>query len=243
MYINDSMNSDYLIVSIEDDSSVAKGLILALESAGYRVRHFRDGESFFRELDGIKPSLLLLDIRLPGMNGFDICRTLRGRGERFPVIMLTARDEDRDKINGLEGGADDYLVKPYSMGELLSRINARLRRSYGMLSPESGNGEYRFGPYRLSREFMSLRRQGLEIELTPIEYKLLLFFLRNEGRTFNRRELLNRVWSADSRHYGDERTVDVHIRHLRKKIETEPSRPEFLKTVRGVGYMFARSSV
>lgn len=231
------MKSDYLIVSIEDDDSVAKGLVLALESSGYRVRHFRDGESFLRELDRLNPSLLLLDIRLPGINGFDICRELRARGKRFPVIMLTARDEDRDKINGLEGGADDYMVKPYSMGELLSRINARLRRSYGMLSSESGDGEYRFGPYRLSREFMSLRKGEREIELTPIEYKLLLFLLKNEGRSYNRKELLNRVWSADSHHYGDERTVDVHIRHLRKKIEAEPSRPEYLKTVRGVGYL------
>ena len=236
------MNSDYLIVSIEDDRSVAKGLILALESSGYRVRHFRDGESFLDELNGIKPSLLLLDIRLPGKNGFDICRELRARGERFPVIMLTARDEDRDKINGLEGGADDYMVKPYSMGELLSRINARLRRSYGMLSTDSGAGDFKFGSYRLSREFMSLKKGDREIELTPIEYKLLLFFLRNEGRTFNRKEILNRVWSADNNHYGDERTVDVHIRHLRKKIETEPSSPEFLRTVRGVGYLF-RSAV
>ncbi|MDC7234460.1 MAG: response regulator transcription factor [Spirochaetales bacterium] len=235
------MNSDFLIVSIEDDESVAKGLILTLESSGYQVLHFSEGDSFFHKLPDLSPSLLLLDIRLPGKDGFQICRELRERGEHFPVIMLTARDDDLDKIRGLEDGADDYIVKPYSRGELLSRINARLRRSYGVLSNTGSREDYTFGPYSLSREGMSLKKEGREVELTPIEYKLLLFFLKNEGQTFGRKELLNSVWSSESTHYGDERTVDVHIRHLRTKIEESPSRPVYLKTVRGVGYCFDRS--
>ena len=234
------MNSDYLIVSIEDDLSVAKGLVLTLESVGYRVLHFTGGDSFFEVLPGISPSLLLLDIRLPGKDGFEICKELRARGERFPVIMLTARDEDADKISGLEDGADDYIVKPYSRGELLSRIKARLRRSYGTLSESAGKQDIHFGPFRLSREYMSLKKGDREIDLTPIEYRLLSFFLKNSGQTFNRSELLSRVWAGDSPHYGDVRTVDVHIRHLREKIEESPARPFFLKTIRGVGYTFRK---
>ncbi len=234
------MNSDFLIVTIEDDQSVAKGLVMTLESIGYKVLHFIDGTGFFNALHDISPSLLLLDIRLPGKDGFTICRELRQRGHRFPVIMLTARDEDIDKIKGLEEGADDYLVKPYSTGELLSRIHARLRRSYGVLSLNSDK-DFLFGPFRLSRDIMSLRKNDEDIDLTPIEYKLLLFFLKNSGLTFNRAELLRRVWAKDNPHYGDERTVDVHIRHLREKIEDLPSRPEYLLTVRGVGYTFRKN--
>lgn len=234
------MNSDFLIVSIEDDLSVAKGLVLTLESSGYKVLHFVDGDSFFEVLPRLTPSLLLLDIRLPGQDGFQICRELRARGCRFPVIMVTARDDDLDKIKGLEDGADDYIVKPYSSGVLLSRIHARLRRSYGTLAETAVSDDYCFGPYRLSREGMSLTKKGKEIELTPIEYKLLLFFVKNEGQTFERKELLNKVWSADSTHYGDERTVDVHVRHLRTKIEDVPSRPVYLMTIRGIGYCFRK---
>jgi len=233
------MNSDFLIVSIEDDLSVAKGLVMTLESIGYNVLHFISGDLFFSALPDITPSLLLLDIRLPDKDGFIICRELRNRGHRFPVIMLTARDEDIDKIKGLEDGADDYLVKPYSTGELISRIHARLRRSYGTLSLSSENN-YLFGPYRLSRDFMSLRKNETDIDLTPIEYKLLLFFLKHSGQIFNRTELLRKVWAKDNAHFGDERTVDVHIRHLREKIEDTPSHPRYLVTVRGVGYSFSK---
>jgi len=161
---------------------------------------------------------------------------------RFPIIMLTARDDDMDKICGLEDGADDYIVKPYSRGELISRINARLRRSYGTLSETPVQENYSFGPYQLSREGMSLKKNREEVELTPIEYKLLLFFLKNEGITFQRKDLLNKVWSSDSTHYGDERTVDVHVRHLRTKIEDSPSQPVYLRTIRGVGYCFRNNS-
>ncbi|MDC7240096.1 MAG: response regulator transcription factor, partial [Spirochaetales bacterium] len=200
-----------LIATVEDDLPVAKGLKLTLEAAGYQVRHFPNGDSFLDTLPGLSPSLLLLDIRLPGRDGFQICRELRSRGCRFPVIMLTARDEDMDKIRGLEDGADDYIVKPYSSGELLSRIHARLRRSYGELAPSADSGSYLFGSFSLSKEGMSLKRDGREIDLTPIEYKLLLFFLKNEGRIFNRKEILGSVWSAENDYHGDERTVDVHI--------------------------------
>ncbi len=237
------MKNNFLIATVEDDMPVAKGLTLTLEAAGYQVRHFSEGDSFLSTLPGLSPSLLLLDIRLPGKDGYHICRELRSRGCTFPVIMLTARDEDIDKIRGLEDGADDYMVKPYSSGELLSRIHARLRRSYGELAAVTGSGSYRFGSFSLSREGMSLRKGDEEVDLTPIEYKLLLFFLKNEGRIFNRREILNRVWSSDSTHYGDDRTVDVHIRHLRTKIEEDPSHPQFLKTVRGVGYSFVSSGL
>ncbi len=230
---------DYLIAAVEDDPSVAKGLVMSLETAGYRVRHFSEGASFFEALgEGMTPALLLLDIRLPGQNGFVLCRRLREEGARFPVIMLTARDEIRDRIKGLEGGADDYMVKPYSMAELLSRIHARLRRSYGALACEELPGESCFGNSVLNREFMTLKKGGKEVVLTPIEYRLLSFFLKNEGRIFSRKDLLNKVWGGNSLHFGDERTVDVHIRHLREKIEDNPPFPVHLKTIRGEGYCF-----
>jgi len=233
-------NPEFHIVSVEDDPFVAKGLVLALESEGYRVSHFPAGEPFLEKLTDLEPSLLILDIRLPGMGGYQVCRELRARGFTFPVLMLTARDEEADKISGLEGGADDYMVKPYGIGELLSRIRARLRRSYGELSRNASEPEksYQFGSCVLHRDRMVLTRDNRDIDLTPMEYKLLLFLLKNRNRVFNRKDILRAVWSADDEYYGDERTVDVHIRHLRKKIEEDPSRPVYLKTVRGEGYSF-----
>ncbi len=232
--------SRFHIISVEDDPSVAKGLILSMESAGYRVSHFLNGESFLRQIEDMDPSLLILDVRLPGKDGFLICREVRQRGYKFPILMLTARDDETDKIAGLEGGADDYMVKPFSLKELQSRIKAMLRRSYGQLSenPDSSGKKYVFGDFQLSQDHMKLIRNGEETDLTPMEFRLLLFFLKNRNGVFTRREILNRVWSADHDYHGDERTVDVHIRHLRKKIETNPSEPVFLKTLRGEGYRF-----
>ena len=232
--------SRFHIISVEDDPSVAKGLILAMESTGYRVSHFMNGESFLGEIGNLNPSLVILDIRLPGQDGFVICREVRRRGYKFPILMLTARDDEADKIAGLEDGADDYMVKPFSLKELQSRIRAMLRRSYGQLSDSSlsSGKKYVFGDFQLSQDHMKLIRDGREIDLTPVEFRLLLFFLKNRNSVFTRREILNRVWSAENEYYGDERTVDVHIRHLRKKIEDNPSIPLFLKTLRGEGYIF-----
>ena len=232
--------SRFHIISVEDDPSVAKGLILAMESTGYRVSHFLNGESFLRKIEDIDVSLLILDVRLPGKDGFFICREVRRIGYKFPILMLTARDDEVDKIAGLEDGADDYMVKPFSLKELQSRIKAMLRRSYGPLSDHSVSSgiKHIFGAFQLSQDHMKLIRGGEEIDLTPMEFRLLLFFLKNRNNVFTRREILNRVWSADNEYYGDERTVDVHIRHLRKKIEENPSKPLFLKTLRGEGYIF-----
>ncbi len=239
--MNRSENA-FHIVSVEDDPSVAKGIILSLEAAGYRVSHYLNGEAFLACLDEVDPSLLILDIRLPGKDGFTLCREIRSRGYHFPVLMLTARDDEEDKILGLDDGADDYMIKPFSLKELHSRVKALLRRSYGAFSEgHPGEREYRFGPYVLNPGRMTLIKEEEQVDLTPMEFKLLLFFLRNSGTVFNRTDIIHRVWSADSEYFGDERTVDVHIRHLRKKIEQDASRPEYLKTLRGEGYFFTLS--
>ncbi len=232
---------EFHIVSVEDDPSVAKGIVLSLEASGYRVSHFLNGEAFLSRLDDLHPSLLILDVRLPGRDGFSICRETRSRGFTFPVLMLTARDDEEDKVSGLDDGADDYMVKPFSLKELQSRIKALLRRSYGSFSEQPsqfGQQEYLFGDYSLKPGRMALLKNDEPVDLTPMEFKLLLFFLSNSGHVFHRKEILQNVWSADSEYFGDERTVDVHIRHLRKKIENDPSHPEFLKTQRGEGYFF-----
>lgn len=233
--------SDFHIVSIEDDPSVAKGLVIALEAVGYRVSHFFNGETFLDQVDQLDTSLLILDIRLPGKDGFTVCREIRQRFLKFPILMLTARDDEADKVMGLEDGADGYMVKPFSLKELMSRIRAILRRSYGELSDPSDHSirDYFFGSYCLSPDHLKLLKDGSEVVLTPMEFRLLLFMLKNRDTVFNRKEILKSVWSVDSEYYGDERTVDVHIRHLRKKIEEDPSNPVYFKTQRGEGYIFS----
>jgi DNA-binding response OmpR family regulator len=186
-----------------------------------------------------QPHLVLLDLRLPDISGFDVCRKLRSEGYRMPILMLTALDEEVDKILGLELGADDYVVKPYSLRELISRIRALLRRAYGDLSASATAKRLVFDSIVIDLERMQVRRGGQLVDLTPTEFRLLHYLVSHPGQPLSRDALIEAVWGYDAA-IGSHRTVDVHIRHLREKLEDNPAQPRWLVTVRGVGYMFER---
>jgi two-component system phosphate regulon response regulator PhoB len=195
---------------------------------------FPGGSETIRELLAWKPDLILLDVMLPGEDGFEICRRLRAKPplSRTPVLFLTARAEEVDRVLGLEIGGDDYITKPFSPRELVARIKAHLRR----LEPEPDAGEISVGPFRLDRAAHRVYRSGQELELTSTEFRLLDFFLTHTGHAYNREQLLDEVWGRDQ--YVTPRTVDVHIRRLRERIEEQPNEPRYLTTVRGFGYRF-----
>jgi len=225
------------ILIVEDERAVARGLEYGLESEGYRVFWAETGRQALNLARSHDPHLVLLDIRLPDISGFDVCRQLRSEGRRMPILMLTARDEEVDKVLGLELGADDYVVKPYSLRDLLSRIRALLRRTYGDLAVPGSGGRVRFGEIDVDMERLQVTRQGRLVDLTPTEFRLLRYLVVHPDRPFSRDELISAVWGYDSS-IGSARTVDVHIRHLREKLEDNPSQPCWLVTVRGVGYRF-----
>ena len=183
------------------------------------------------------PSLILLDIRLPDITGFDVCRQLRSAGKRQPILMLTAGDEEIDKVIGLELGADDYVVKPYSLREVIARIRALLRRAYGELATTTSQAAVRFGQIEVDLERLLVSRGGAPVELTPTEFRLLRHLINNPQRPFNRGPSIEVVWGYTSE-LGNERTVDVHMRHLRQKLEDDPANPRWLITMRGAGYKF-----
>ena len=208
-----------------------------LNKAGYRVLTAGDGTTALQMMEeGV--DLVLLDIMLPGMDGFEVCRHLKEHKStaQIPVIMLTAKDEEIDKVLGLELGADDYAVKPFSMRELLSRIKAVLRRSNVQI--EKQDNQLTIGPLRMDFDAYTAFLQSEALSLTPKEYELLKLFLTNIGRAYSRDELLEKIWGYE--YYGDTRTVDVHIRHLRAKLQNDPIIASSIETVRGIGYRFVR---
>lgn len=225
------------ILIVEDERAVARGLEYGLRAEGFEVLLANTGQSALAMARRESPHLLLLDIRLPDISGFDVCRQLRSEGRRLPILMLTARDEEVDKVLGLELGADDYLVKPFSLRELISRIRALLRRAYGELAAAAGEQRLAFGPIIIDVERLLVLRDGQPVELTPMEFRLLRYLASNPGRPFSREQLIEALWGYDS-DVGSDRTIDVHVRHLRQKLEDEPATPRWLVTVRGVGYKF-----
>lgn len=225
------------ILIVEDERAVARGLEYGLAKEGFVVLWAETGQQALDLARGQDPHLILLDIRLPDMSGFDVCRQLRVDGMRQPILMLTACDEEVDKVLGLELGADDYVVKPYSLRELISRIRALLRRAYGELAAAAMGGRVRFGEVEVDVERLQVRRRGQLVDLTPTEFRLLHYLVSNPGRPASRNELIEAVWGYAS-DVGSDRTVDVHIRHLREKLEDDPADPRWLVTVRGVGYKF-----
>ncbi len=227
------------ILVVEDERAVARGLEYGLQSEGYAVSVAETGERALALARTVDPHLILLDLRLPDVSGFDVCRQLRAEGRRMPILMLTARDEEVDKVLGLELGADDYVVKPYSLRELLSRIRALLRRAYGDLAVASKGERIIFGQVELDLERLLVHRGGQLVELTPTEFRLLRYLVTHPDRPFSRESLIEAVWGYDGT-IGSARTVDVHMRHLRKKLEDDPSNPRWLVTVRGIGYKFER---
>ncbi len=226
------------ILVVEDEPAVARGLEYALRAEGYDVRLAPTAASALEQARTADVQLALLDVRLPDGSGFDVCRTLRGEGRRLPILMLTARDDEVDKVIGLELGADDYIVKPYGLRELLSRIRAQLRRAYGELAAADADLDaVAFGDVEVDLRRLRARRGGAPVDLTPTEFRLLRHLVLHPGRPFNRDQLLEAVWGYDSTVTSD-RTVDVHMRHLRQKLEPAPAAPRWLVTVRGTGYAF-----
>jgi two-component system, OmpR family, alkaline phosphatase synthesis response regulator PhoP len=222
------------ILLIEDEPGLVLTLTDRLQSEGYAVSACHDGEGGLARAAHEAFDLVVLDVMLPGMNGFDVCRTLRQRGFTAPVLMLTARGQVVDKVVGLKLGADDYLTKPFDAIELLARIEALLRRA-GPAPPASADG-YRFGAIRVDFRRAEVWRDAEKVELSAREFKLLRHFIEHRGATLSRDELLNDVWGYDAMPVT--RTVDVHVAGLRQKLEANPRYPEFILTVHGLGYKF-----
>lgn len=227
------MTSDKILI-VEDDRNLLDTLKYNLRKEGYDVVSATDGAEALDICRKEKPDLIILDIMLPRISGFEVCRILR-KEMIVPILMLTAKAEETDKIVGLEIGADDYVTKPFSLRELLARIRAMLRRAKMVeAQPEPGETPLRVGNIELDIARHLASKGATTIELTPKEFDLLVFLVRNKGFVFTRDQLLEKVWGYDFA--GDTRTVDVHIRWLREKIEDNPNEPKLLITVRGVGY-------
>jgi len=228
------MNEHLLLV--EDDDAIAVALRLHLEAAGYRLHREANGQQAMAAIDRQRWDLVLLDLMLPGADGWEVCRHLRARHADVPVIMLSARSAEAHRVLGLELGADDYVAKPFSMLELVARIRALLRRIEQMRSANATKQEFRFGPFRLDAVRRELMRGDVVLPLTLREFDLLHFLLKHPGRPFSRGELLQRVWGDGFDGY--EHTVNSHINRLRSRIEDDPRDPQRVVTVWGVGYRF-----
>jgi DNA-binding response OmpR family regulator len=222
------------ILIVEDEPTLLATLRYNLEREGYRVVTAADGEAGLAAARAEHPNLVVLDVMLPSMDGFEVCRVLR-RETATPILMLTAKTEEVDKVVGLELGADDYVTKPFSMRELLARVRALMRRAE-IAAPTDEAEVIVSQDLQVDLRKRQAQRAGRALSLKPKELDLLVYLLRNKGRAFTRDQLLNNVWGYDFA--GDSRTVDVHVRWLRQKIEEEPSKPTRLITVRGTGYRF-----
>ena len=219
------------VLIVEDEESLADPLAYLLRKEGFETTVAADGPSALAEFDRAGADIVLLDLMLPGMSGTDVCKQLRARSS-VPVIMVTARDSEIDKVLGLELGADDYVTKPYSARELIARIRAVLRR--GAEAEEIGDTVLESGPVRMDIERHIVSVDGEQIALPLKEFDLLEYLMRNKGRVLTRGQLIDRVWGAD--YVGDTKTLDVHVKRLRAKIESDPANPVRLVTVRGLGY-------
>jgi DNA-binding response OmpR family regulator len=225
------MNRNILLV--EDEKTLAKALKFNLEKEGFRVEVAFDGEEALNAMSRKEPDLVILDLMLPKIDGYEVCRSIR-RSSDVPIIMLTARDEDIDKILGLELGADDYMTKPFNTRELLARIRAILRRTVQQAA--AAKNFIKIGDLQIDAIKRKVTVKGREVTLTSREFNLLSLLASNPGKVYSREELLEEIWGDD--YSGDVRTVDVHIRHLREKIEEFPAEPNIILTVWGAGYKF-----
>ena len=223
------------ILIVEDDEALMLGLEENLKFAGYDVVTAGDGPSALKLGLEAKPDLIILDLMLPVMSGYDVCRKLRDSGKEMPIVMLTARQDEFDKLHGFEMGADDYVTKPFSINELLARIKAIMLR--GQRRSE-GPRKYEFGDCVLDLEARILTRKGTEVPLTRTEFDLLAYFCRNEGKALSRDMVMNEVWGTE--YFGTQRSLDSFVASLRSKIEKKASKPRHILTVHGVGYKFVR---
>ncbi|MBE7045840.1 MAG: response regulator transcription factor [Ruminococcaceae bacterium] len=224
-----------LILVVDDEKPIVDILKLNLTKSGYKVVEAYDGEEAVEKAKSCDPDLILLDVMLPKMDGFGVCKKIRETSST-PIIMLTAREDEVDKVLGLELGADDYMTKPFSLRELLARVKANLRRTVIAVSDSNQSDVMEFGSIKIIPEKYEVTKNGKVIELTFREFELLKFLAMQKGKIFSRESLLNKVW--DYEFYGDVRTVDVTVRRLREKIEDNPSEPQYIMTKRGVGYYF-----
>jgi two-component system response regulator RegX3 len=223
------------LLLVEDEPAIAEGLGITLEAEGFQVDWIADGAEALRAWERVRPDLVLLDLMLPGVSGTEICRTIRARSD-VPIIMVTARDQEIDRVVGLEIGADDYLTKPFSTRELVARIKAVLRRA-PILDVMDADAPVEAAGVRVDRVRHEVRVDGELVELPPKEFDLLAELVEQAGRVMTRNQLMAAVWGAD--YVGDTKTLDVHIRRLRTRVEVDPHEPERIQTVRGVGYRFA----
>jgi two-component system alkaline phosphatase synthesis response regulator PhoP len=222
------------ILVIEDEPDLLRGLELNLKAEGYSVLTSTRGDTAIRQALKEHPDLVLLDVMLPGMNGFDVCQELRRKGFQAPIIMLTAKAEEVDRVVGLTIGADDYVTKPFGVRELLARIRVRLRRHYE--SADNGGPKLKFGNVEVDFEKHEASRRGRRIEMTGKEFEVLRFLARHRGEIVTRDRLLDEVWGYES--YPTTRTVDNHILRLRQKLEENPSEPRHILSIYGEGYKF-----
>lgn len=225
----------------EDDANIRQGLIATLESDGYRVTAAADGAQALRLFAQEKFALVILDVMMPRKSGYDVCRELRAQGHRVPILLLTAKGEEVDKVVGLKLGADDYVLKPFGVHELLARVEALLRRARIGTEPLPGASGlpavFQFGDVEIDRSRFEVRRGTERTALTARELKLAEVFAARPGEVLSRDALLNAVWGVD--YFGTTRTLDQHVAQLRKKVERQPDEPRTILTVHGVGYRYA----
>ena len=227
------------VLIVDDEKAIVDILEFNLRKEGYETLCAYDGPEGARMAREENPDLMLLDVMLPGMDGFEVCRALRSEGSDLPIIMITAREEETDKVFGLENGADDYITKPFSMRELLARVKANMRRSASAAPAAETEPEnvivIRALRIDLSRHTVS--KNGVELDLTQREYELIRFLAQTPGKIVSRQELMSEVWQYE--YFGDLRAVDVAVRRLREKLEDDPANPDYVLTKRGVGYYLA----
>jgi two-component system response regulator RegX3 len=234
---NDRSDRRTTVLVVEDEESFVEALVVGLEREGFRVHVARDGAEALERFELVEPDLVLLDLMLPRISGVDVCREIRTQST-VPIIMVTARSSEIDTVVGLEVGADDYVTKPYRLRELVARMRAALRRSAAVSGTafDDGPGAFEVGDVRLDAARHEVRVRGHEVNLPLKEFELLETLLANAGRVLSRDMLIDRVWGSD--YVGDTKTLDVHVKRLRGKIEDDPSRPVRITTIRGLGYKY-----
>lgn len=222
------------VLLVDDEESIVESIEYALSQEGFEVVSAHNGQEALQKVQLEKPNLIVLDLMLPELSGLEVCRILRRERNETPIIMLTAKGEEIDRVIGLEVGADDYLVKPFSLRELIARIRALLRRSKISETDDTQPQMHQYDDLEMNLTEHKVMVRGKQVELSPKEFKILAMLMSAPNKVFSREELLEQVWGLDF--YGDTKTVDVHIRWLREKIEKDPSNPQYVQTVRGFGY-------
>ncbi len=220
------------ILIVEDEESIRESVAFLLSKEGYQVDTIADGKQALAAFEKFNPDLVLLDIMLPELSGVEVAKQIR-QISQTPIIMLTAKDTELDKVLGLEIGADDYVTKPFSSRELLARIKAILRRTSEVTATEGG---LKVGPVEIDQDRHQVLIRGEEMAMPLKEFELLLYLIQNSGRVLTRNQLIDRIWGSD--YFGDTKTLDVHIKRIRARVEKDPANPKYLQTVRGVGYKF-----